>query len=124
MAETERVVHTRSTSPATTVEQNPTAHEKLTHLESARFQAFTGEVDLLREGFSHSLEGQEKNLKWTRSKLTNVTSRVRDLQDFVAQVETFVHEHCSSPGYSELQRDKCVLENAPTRWVYSCLIDC
>ena len=59
MAEVERVVHTRSASPATTLEQKPTAHEDLTQLESrveARFQAFTRKVDLLREEFSQSLE--------------------------------------------------------------------
>ena len=100
-AEIERVIHTRSTSPATTVEQNPSAHEDLPHLESrveARFQAFTRKVDLLREEFSNSLEGQDKKLReWTRSKLANVTSKERHLRDFAAQVETFVRENCSSP---------------------------
>ena len=94
------MVHTRSASPATTVEQNPTVQEEVAQLESrieARFQAFTREVDLLREEIVQSLEGRDKNLKeWTRSKIAHVTSRMKDLRNFAAEVATFVRETCSS----------------------------
>ena len=52
MAEVERAVQTRSASPATTVEQNPTLHEDIARLDSrieAGFQAFSREVDELRK---------------------------------------------------------------------------
>ena len=56
MAEVERVMQTRSASPATTVEQSPTFHEDIVRLDSrieAGFQAFSREVDELREKMSH-----------------------------------------------------------------------
>ena len=63
VAEIERMVHTWSASPATTVEQNPIAPEDVAQLESkieTRFQAFTREVDLLREEIAQSREGQHQ----------------------------------------------------------------
>ena len=70
-------MQTRSASPATTVEQNLPVQEDLGRLESrieARFQAFTHEVDLLREEISQSIERHDKNAKeWTRGKLTHMT---------------------------------------------------
>ena len=50
-----------------------------------------------REEISQSLEGQDKNLKeWTRGKLTHVTSQMKGLQSFAAELETFVRQKCSS----------------------------
>ena len=56
----------------------------------------TREVDLLREEIAQSLEGHDKNLKeWTRSKITHMTSQMRCLENFAAEVENFVREKCS-----------------------------
>ena len=72
VAEIERMVRTRSASPATTVEQNPTVQEDVARLESrieARFQAFAREVDLPREEIAQSLEGHDKNLNGQEGRL-------------------------------------------------------
>ena len=99
VAEVERVVQTRSASPATTVEQNPTLHEDIARLDSrieAGLQAFSRKVDKLWEELSQSIDGQDKDLKeWTRGKLTHVNTQLRGLREFATAVERFVHHKFS-----------------------------
>ena len=88
----ERIVQSQSATPATASVQSPSKQEDFAQLESrteARFQAFTYEVDQLREKMAHLVEGQNKHLKeWTRGKLTHVTSQAKGLRSFASHVET------------------------------------
>ena len=69
------------------------ALENFVRLESrieARFQAFTHEVDLLREEIA---EGSGKSVKeWTGTKLAHVTAQLRGLKIFTEEVETYIRE--------------------------------
>ena len=100
VTEVERVVQSQSASPASTNDQHPSVQENFVQLESrieARFQAFTQEVDLLREEVAQSIEGNGKSVKkWTRTKLSHVTAQLRGLKNFTKEVETYVREKCSS----------------------------
>ena len=92
VAEVERVMQTRSASPTTTVDKNPALHEDIARLESriqAGIQAFSREVNVLREEVLQSISGQDKNLKeWTRGKLTHMNTKLRGLREFATAVET------------------------------------
>ena len=62
----ERIVRSKSATPVTPSDQNLVGQEEFAQLESrieARFQAFTHEVDLLREELAHSVEGQNRHLR-------------------------------------------------------------
>ena len=87
VAEVERVVQTRSTLPATTVEQNPTFHEDIPRLDArieAGFQT-SRVVDELREDMSQSID----------RRLTHVNTQIRGLREFATAVEKFVHQKFS-----------------------------
>ena len=79
----------------------------------ARFQAFTHEVDLLREEIAQSVEGHGRNVKeWTRNKLVHVNAQLRGLRSFTEEVETFVRENVhlkkAEPQPGKLQLVKVV----------------
>ena len=84
MTEVQKVVQLQNASPATTSDQHPSIQENFMQLESrieARFQAFTHEVDLLREEITQSAEGNAKSVKeWAGTKLAHVTAQLRGLK--------------------------------------------
>ena len=104
VAEIERMVHTRSAPPATTVE-SPTSHEELERLDTkieAGFQAFSREVDELRENISQAIDGRHEDKKWARGKIIHVNTQLSGLREFRLLKDLFARSFPSKKAEPQL----------------------
>ena len=104
------MMQSQGTIPATGSEHPQINPEEFAMLESrvveARYQAFTQEVDKMRErgGINQATQEHCKSVKnWAREKLEHDDRQVKGLKSFALSVEEYIERHSSREQASALE---------------------